>query len=415
MSISDSPPPSPEHSVVTNDGGDETASRYRFQYTWAAIACCRLLDETEDVTEVYCEHHEDILIKHNDGAFSGHQVKTRDANQPTWRTDDKQVSVALKRFVQLDHNYPDCFRSFHFLTNHPFHVTTAATSLPYFLGQVGEAQALEDLANPVRRRLGQLAIAAQVSESIVYRALKKTTTSSELPKLRDATIRLIDMLTDCWEDASECPHEVIRQVARALIDECARASALDHRQLLPAYVPALNPASNDLARIDGKRMTLERVERVLHDGMTSTATLTGLPELRPTPGQGHGDLLLAKLDAGGFSIVSRNSAEDLRNKADYLAIASLSRLGHAKGLKRYEHMRSLVLSDASRAYEETTDQHSSFGPVMREALRRRFQDRRLRNEQLHDYMDEHLEGIAYSLTAQCVVQWSIDQPWDSHD
>lgn len=413
MSISDSPPPSPEHSVTTNDSGDETGSRYRFQYTWAAIICCRLLDGTQDVAEVYCEHHEDILIKHNDGTFSGHQVKTRDANQRTWRTDDNQVKGALKRFVQLEHDYPNYFRSFHFLTNHPFHVTTAATSLPHFLGQVGEAQALEDLTNPVRQRLNRLAIAAQASEAIVFRALKKTTTSSDLPKLRDATIRLIETLADCWEHASECSHEVIRKAARALIDECARASALDHRQLLPAYVPVLNLASNDRPSIDGKRMILERVERVLHDGMTSTATLTGLPELRPTPGEGRGDLLLAKLDAGGFSIVSCNSAEDLRNKADYLAIASLGRIGHEKGLKRYEHMRSLVLSDASRAYEETKDGHSSFGPAMREALRRRFQDRRLRNEQLHEYMDEHMEGIAYSLTAQCVVQWSIDQRWES--
>ena len=400
---------------MANDGGDETASRYRFQYTWAAIVCCRLLDETEDVTQVYCEHHEDVLIKHSDGAFTGHQVKTRDENQPTWRTDDNQVSVALKRFVQLEHAYSDCFRSFQFLTNHPFHVTNAATSLPYFLGQVGEAQVLEDLANAVRRRLRKLAIAAQVSESIAFRALKKTTASSELPKLRDATIRLIDMLTDCWEDAAECSHEVIRRVARALIDECARASALDHRQLLPAYVPALSPASNDPATIDGKRMTLERVERVLQSGMTATASLTGLSELRPTPGQGRGDLLLAKLDAGGFSIVSCNSAEDLRNKADYLAISSLKRFGHDEGLRRYEHVRSLVLSDASRAYEKTADQHSSFGPAMREALRRRFQDRRLRSEQLHGYLDEHLEGIAYSLTAQCVVQWSVDQPWQSHE
>ena len=413
MSISDSPSLSPEHSVTTTDGGDETASRYRFQYTWAAVICCNLFDKTLDIAEVYCEHHEDILVKHTDGTFSGHQVKTRDADQATWRTDDNQVKVALTKFVQLEDNYYNCFRSFHFLTNHPFHVATAATSLPYFLNQVGKAQALEDLTNPVKQRISRLASTAQASESIVFRTLRKITTSSELPKLSDATIRLIKTLADCWKHASECSHEVIQKAARALIDECARASALDHRQLLPAYLPALHPDSNDRHRIDGKRMTLKRVERALHDGMTSTATLTGLPELRPTPGQGRGDLLLAKLNAGDFSIVSCNSAEDLRNKADYLAIASLGRLGNEKGLQRYEHMRSLVLSDASRAYEHTKDRTSHFGPAMREALRHRFQDRLLRNEQLYDYMDEHMEGIAYSLTAQCAVHWSIDRPWDT--
>jgi hypothetical protein len=36
--------------------------------------------------------------------------------------------------------------------------------------------------------------------------------------------------------------------------------------------------------------------------------------------RGSTDLLYKKLDAGGFSAVSRNSAEDLRDKADYLGI-----------------------------------------------------------------------------------------------
>lgn len=413
MSISDSPSPPPDLPVTTSDGGADTASRYRFQYTWAAIICCKLLDETHDVAEVYCEHHEDILIKHTDGTFSGHQVKTRNEHQPTWRTNDDQVTVALKNFLQLEQHYSNHFRSFHFLTNHPLHVATTATSLPYFLNQIDQAQVLEDLTRPVKLRLGQLALSAQVSESIAFRALKKTIASSELPKLRDATTRLIDTLADNWEHASECSLEAIRKAARALIDECARASALDHRQLRPAYLPVLRSGSTDRARIDGKRMTVERVERTLHDGLTSTATLTGLPELRPSPGEGRGDLLRRKLEAGDFSVVSCNSAEDLRSKADYLALASLRRFGRDKGLKRYEHMRSLVLSDASRAYEQTRDQESPFGSTMREALRRRFQHRRQGNEQLYDYMDEHMEGLAYSLTAQCAVYWSIDRPWEA--
>ena len=54
----------------------------------------------------------------------------------------------------------------------------------------------------------------------------------------------------------------------------------------------------------------------------------------------------------------------------------------------------------------------TFGPEMREDLRRRYQQRRSQGEQLFDCTDEHLEGIAYSLTSQCKVQWSIDRPWE---
>jgi hypothetical protein len=79
--MADAPNPSPEEVLAQNDPGDETANRYRFQWTWAAVVCCMMLDETEDVEEVFCEHHEDVLLKHRDGSFTGHQVKTRGDEQ----------------------------------------------------------------------------------------------------------------------------------------------------------------------------------------------------------------------------------------------------------------------------------------------------------------------------------------------
>jgi hypothetical protein len=122
--------------------------------------------------------------------------------------------------------------------------------------------------------------------------------------------------------------------------------------------------------------------------------------------------MLKKLNAGGFSAVSCNSAEDLRDKADYLGIAWTKQHGRVRGLERYDHVRSIALSDAARAFEETKTDLQPFGPVMREDLRRRFQERRAHNEQLFDCSDEHLEGVAYSLTAQCRIQWSIGRPWE---
>jgi hypothetical protein len=69
--------PAPDTVPATGDPGDDTANRYRYQWTYAAIVCCMLLDDTLDVTEVFCEHHEDVLSKHTDGTFSGLQIKTR--------------------------------------------------------------------------------------------------------------------------------------------------------------------------------------------------------------------------------------------------------------------------------------------------------------------------------------------------
>ena len=402
-----------QHSVTVNDGGAATAQRYRFQHTWAAIVCCALFDKTQDVEEVYCEHHEDVLVKHTDGTFSGHQVKSRDTDQPIWKANDTQIQVALGRFVNLEDKYPQQFRSFHFLTNHSLHVAKTAASISYILNQVNDATTVEDLPNPVKKWLRRLAATSHTSDIVAFGALKKTTASSELPKLSDAMTRLIRTLADSWIHASECSVEVLSRAAQRLIDECARASSLDHDQLLSSYLLATHPLESKVAaRIIGKRMTLERVDHTLHDGMTSTATLTSPLDVRPLPDTGSTALLLRKLDTGGFSIVSSHSAEDLRDKADYLGIAWTKKIGRIKGLRRYDHIRSLVLNDASRAFEARKHEKDKFGPDMRETLRGRFQERRSNNEQLYDCSDEHLEGMAYSLTAQCKVQWSIDRPWE---
>ena len=57
----DAPIHSSENTVACGDPGAETANRYRFQWTWAAILCCMLLDDTEDVesantTRMFCSN-----------------------------------------------------------------------------------------------------------------------------------------------------------------------------------------------------------------------------------------------------------------------------------------------------------------------------------------------------------------------
>ena len=224
----------PDQTLAPNDPGDETARRYRFQYAWAAIVCCMLFDDTQDVVEVFCEHHEDVLLKHRDGKFTGQQVKTRESDQPVWKAGDDQVKNACARFVQLEAEYPAHFRAFRFLTSHPLHVANNAQSLSYVLAQIAAAPTIADFPSSVSAWFHRIARQANSSETIAFQALKKATASADLPKLRDSTMRLIHALTACWSGAAECSHESVARAAQALIDECARASALNHQQLHPA-------------------------------------------------------------------------------------------------------------------------------------------------------------------------------------
>lgn len=405
---------SPEITVAHGDPGDETANRYRFQWTWAAIVCCMLLDDSVDVQEVFCEHHEDVLLKHRDGSFTGHQVKTRDDNLPPWKANDEAVRTACVRFAKLEAAYPGKFRRFLFLTNHPLHSARNGQDLSYVLQSIKGAATVDGLPSNLASWVRRIARDADVTEAAAIAAMSKTMAKAGLPKLRDAAMRLIDALAGCWAPAAVCSHESLRRAARALIDECGRASSLDHEQLLPAYViAAVDDGADITARIEGKRMTLVRVQRVLEQGRDSTATLEGDPAQCVAPGEGSTELLHQKLDAAGFSAVSRNSAEDLRDKADYLGIKWTKQYGNAEGLKRYNHIRTLVFSDAGQAFDATQAEGDTFGPAMREDLRRRFRERRAAGDQLFDSTDDHLEGIAFSLTAQCKVVWSHTRPWET--
>jgi hypothetical protein len=410
------PVPSPENSISGDDPGDDTANRYRFQWTWAAIMCCSLLEVDQDIEEVFCEHHEDVLLKHRDGSFTGHQVKTRGNDQPVWKSTDEAVRNSCVRFAKLEHEYPGRFRNYSFLTNHPLHTAETRADISYVLRSIRDASTINELPHAIVSWLTRIAADACVPVELAFRAMSKTVASADLPKLRDAFMRLISTLCSCWRPATECSYGAVQRAALSLIEECSRASSLFHEQLLPAYMITNVDHNKQIAAcIDGKRMTLARITHVLEAGRDGLATLDGDPTDQVALGEGSTDLLRKKLDSGGFSAVSRNSAEDLRDKADYLGIKWTQQFGKPHGLSRYNHILSLVLSDASRAFDASRTDLDGFGPAMRERFRQLIRDRRRNGDQLFDCTDDHLEGFAFSLTAQCKIFWSNSRPWEVVD
>lgn len=402
--------PTPDIVLASGDPGDDTARRFRYQWAYAGIMCSALLDEDEDTIEVYCEHHEDILLKHRDNKFSGIQIKTRESDQPPWKTTDEAVVKSCCRFAKLESEFPGNFKTFRFLTNHPFFSSTTGSSLQYVLGEVTRDSDSASLAGPAATFVNKIVRQSGCTIESVLSALKKMRASDDLPKLRDIQSRLVDALAAVWEKGGNSTNEALHRAARHLVAECQNASSLAHENLLPAYMPAISIDDEEVkARIDGKMFDRSRVISCLEVGLNVVALLEGGVDL---PGEGQQGLLLKKLDAGGFSIVSRNSAVDLRNKTEHLGIGWLQKYGNKKGLAQYSHVRSSVLSDSADAFERTKNNDKKFGLEMLAELRKQLKLRRDRNEQLFDCTNEHLEGFAYVLTSLCQVQWSIDRPWE---
>ena len=114
---------------------------------------------------MFCEHHEDVLLKHRDGSFTGHQVKTRGDDQPPWRAGDEPVRAACVRFAKLEAQFPGRFRRFFFLTNHPLHVAGNGRDLAHVLLSIADATTVADLTAPVAGWLRRIARDASVSKT----------------------------------------------------------------------------------------------------------------------------------------------------------------------------------------------------------------------------------------------------------
>ena len=403
--------------TAVGDPGDETARRYAYQWTYAAILCCMLLDETEDVIEVFCEHHEDVLLKHQDGMFSGVQVKTRDTDQDVWRTSDDGLRASFAKFARLERDFPGQFRRFSFLTNHPLHSGKNGMDICHVLAEILKAANSLALSKPVRTFVSRVARGAGCSEDVAFAALRKCTASADLPKRGDVEARLIATVVPVWGRAAECSHGVVVRATKCLIQACGEASSLAHEGLLPAYLP-LRTVAHDAAQIaiEAKRLTQDGVRRALETGYQQTAPLEGDPAAIAAASVGSSGLLRAKLDAGGFSVTSINSAEDLRNKADYLSLVWTKKHGAHQGVQRQHHIRSLVLRDAADAHEATKTKDQRFGTRMLADMRARLQARRHEpSQRLYDCSNEHLEGFAYGLTSECQILWSVDRPWEAEE
>ena len=288
---------SPEDTITNSDPGDETSRRYRFQWTWAAIECCRLLDNTEDIEEIYCEHHEDVLVKHKTGLYSGIQIKTRNDDQPVWKASDEAIINSFVRFACLEAKFPGQFHSFQFLTNHPIYKGKTGASLTFILNEVEKTDSLENLPRKIITWLDRIAQRANVDTIIVYQTIAKTGVNNNLPKLRDITMRLGNTIAQCWDAAEQCSYEILMRVTNNLIDECGRASSLDHEQLMAAYLLNSFDADENTKRIiEGKRMTYSRVVSILEHGMDYTAPLWSDSAQDIELGGGSTKLLHEKLD-----------------------------------------------------------------------------------------------------------------------
>lgn len=397
--------------TVSNDPGDQTANRYRFQWACAAMCCCQMLNPELKIAEIFCEHHEDILIKHTDHTYTGLQIKTRASNQPIWSATDPVIISSFARFCSLDLKYGSQFSAFIFATNHPMQSTKNGRDVIFLLGQIRENTPYSSQASIVHTFVKKVAKEASIDEEQVYASLKKCIVQQDLPHLKDISIRLMSNLATDWEGAKTGSYNEVQQAAEALISECASASSLAIQDFLPLYFDSVESNNTSLAIIEHKRFDRERTLQILNKGFNGE-----LPLFRDLdtviPCSFDKDLLRKKMDAGGFSITSTFYAEDLRDSADYAGYQLIQKYGSSLGKQKYDELTLKVHRDAAEAFEMEKDNQDPFGAKMLARMRSSLKKRVDSGENLYGFTPDHLEGLAYTLTSQCKVAWSLKRPWE---
>lgn len=401
-------PHSPEN-VSSSDPGADVQRRFRYQAAYAAIVATELLRDDGDVNLVFCEHHEDVLVRRVDGKFVGIQVKTRQIGLEPFKTGDEEIRGALKRFLQLEIQFPDYFATFVIAANCGFYSTKKnASNLAHLAETICAAfQSKKDAPKSEAGTLKRLASKLECKTDALTKILCRLELRGDLPQFGDIFAVLARRISQSSE-IQEYTYREVNAVAEALLNRVLEASTLscdDSARL--CFVLARDPDRAETeAIIKGKTITRAAITSLLLEtASTSRLTCVATTSVDALP-QGT-RLLQQKMAAGGVSVENIALATDHKVSAEFLLQQWFFKYGNAEANSRYRHLRTIVRTEAYEASDEAAADDRLYGAAMLERVRSRLRARhRTGSSSLFEVHYEHLLGVAGILTEECTLWWS---------
>lgn len=433
----------PDEILDPTDPGDDMQRRLRYQATRAVMLALSLLDEETDTEEVFCEHHEDILVKKRGSRFIGEQVKTKLDEGGPLRSIDKEVVRSIQRFASLESRHGEFFDGYVLGSNAGFWDEDKTTSsLPYLLKLASEAGdgkipknvlaylkklfpkpkrtrhagAKTNLTDPVHANgstssgNGQACdILKKWEKSIEYGiAVLKKLRAETLPSLRDMKAALIDMLPT-FPEVGDRLYSELDTIADALIAEALKAAALAHETARDRYLVAFDDPGRIILdeTLKGKRITRDRILAIIQRALPARPDLCTCDHFSVEQMPQGMTILEKKMAAGGLSIGNIGLAKDQKASTEYLLLQWLHRNGKTATDERYQHLRTLVRSECQEAFDSTNTDTRPFGPAMLHEIRTRLRTRhQYEKGNLFGCKYEHLLGMVGVLTEDCTLWWS---------
>lgn len=408
---------SPINTLSVNDPGDDTQRRYRYQAFYASVISLELLLDTTELEEIFCEHHEDTLIKKKNGKFIGIQVKTRDSGREPFKADEEQIVNSLFRFVEQDITFPNYFEKFIIATNYTFWAEEKKNSrnLYYLIELAKDAftkktdrmhRGLSKCVKQITERLEKTS--AKVDKFSILNVLQRVSLEENLPKFDDMESRLAQQIPQFY-DVGEAGLDDLLFAARGLISRMFEASSLQHVSARSMYFSlfADHQKMKIDATIEGKRISKEIIEQVLQEQIVnhiSLSTENPVPIENLPKGIRKTEL---KMAAGKVSANNIRGAKDHKYATESLLNKWIHKHGISKATKQFDQLKLIVSNECREAYDLQYSDNNPFGREMLIEIRKRLRTRISSEPKLFlGCKYEHLLGMVGILTEMCEVWWS---------
>jgi hypothetical protein len=399
------------------DPGDDIQLRFRYQHTFAAIQCLRLLEAEPTYDAVFCENHEDVLLRKTTGKYDGVQVKTRQLNGDSFRANEEPILKAIGRFAALEKEFSARFDTYHLVTNHRFWMEEDNDrNLHHIVRTIQKRGGIKGLptANPLRLYIVGICNRSGCGESMVVGALLKTQLRAEESDLEHTYGDLMEAIAETRDYRSRSYLEV-QLLADNLIYLVYEASSKKlGGQISELYDLVFDyTATREQLLLKGKTITAGRVDAMIVRSFADAAenllvSSQSVPESLLPPGF---DVMTEKLAHGGLQLERVNLLKDFKASFE----AAYLRWCHKNSVRiandRLEHIKTMVLDDCVEAKIASENSELPYASAMYQELRKRFLSRVQKPTlPLFGCAEEHLLGAAGILTEECRVWWSEHFP-----
>jgi len=356
---------------------------------------------------LYCEHHDDVVLRLKTGWFKAIQLKTRLVGAVPFKCGDPEIVNSLRRFAALEAKFPGRFESYLLASNVGFwRERKNGSNLDHVLKEIraGSGSSHGTLVKKIA------APKSAINDTVVLAALRKVQLGVT-PGLDDVEPKLREQLAQISEFKGR-RYDELKAASDSLRNRIFEAGSLVGLSTLPEYIVVCSDSPQsvqDQSVIESKRITKTIVSGVLNRELSSRGLLRThqtVPMADLPTGMNRMEI---KMAAGGLSVREIDHLKDLKFSTEYLLQQWFYMYGHEQTQKFYEHLRVVVRGECLAAQENSQQPEGFYASKMLSDLRRRLerQSTTLAAE-TPECRQDHLLGMAGILTEECKVWWSAE-------